>query len=81
MGTSKTRGLLEDSLEPQSKAGEVVLSYKQVSLISRQHLLTVELEVSKPEVLSLPNAATLNTVPQVVVTPPTIKLFLLLPHN
>jgi hypothetical protein len=32
-------------------------------------------------VLNLPNAAISNTVPHVVVTPPTIKLFLLLLHN
>jgi hypothetical protein len=35
-----------------------------------------------PEVLNFPNVSTLfNTVPHVVVTPPTIKLFSLIFHN
>lgn len=32
-------------------------------------------------VLSLPNTQTLNTVPHIVVTPPTIKLLVLILHN
>ena len=32
-------------------------------------------------VLSLPNTQTLNTVPHIVVTPPTINLLVLILHN